>query len=325
MLAGIFKRAACVVAAVAGFALPASAASYNKVIAFGDSLSDNGNFFALTGGAQPQPGDYFIGRFSNGKVAVELLADGLGVTLKDYAVGGATTTLLNGAVTAADGFPPSLTNTGLLSQITQYKTDSGSVADPNALYFIWAGSNDIRYSAPADIPATIATAIGNLAGSVQQLYGIGARHFVLPLLPDLGLTPQGMENGPGFASVLTQISDGFNLNLTATYNQLLALPNLTFIPFDTSNFQRAVKNNPSTYGLSNVTNACFSGYVGEPGTQCLNPADFLYWDKVHPTTVAHQLIANQILAAAVPEPEMAFMMLSGLLVLAAARRRLRAA
>jgi phospholipase/lecithinase/hemolysin len=46
---------------------------------FGDSLSDTGNFFSATGGLIPPAIlGYKEGRFSNGSVAVEQLASGLG-------------------------------------------------------------------------------------------------------------------------------------------------------------------------------------------------------------------------------------------------------
>ncbi len=59
------------------------------IYVFGDSLSDNGNLFRLTGAS------YWMGRFSNGQVCVEQLARTFRATpnkLRDYALGGATTT-----------------------------------------------------------------------------------------------------------------------------------------------------------------------------------------------------------------------------------------
>ena len=77
---------------VAGLAAFASASTFTSVIVYGDSLSDNGNLYALTG--QP-PAPYYNGRFSNGPVAVEYLASTLGVPLSDFAWGGATTGIGN--------------------------------------------------------------------------------------------------------------------------------------------------------------------------------------------------------------------------------------
>jgi outer membrane lipase/esterase len=45
-----------------------SAAAFTNVIVYGDSLSDNGNLYALMG--EPPSSPYWMGRFSNGPVTV---------------------------------------------------------------------------------------------------------------------------------------------------------------------------------------------------------------------------------------------------------------
>ena len=51
----------------------ASAQSYNRLVVFGDSLSDNGNLYLATGGTTPTSPPYGAGRFSNGPVFTERL------------------------------------------------------------------------------------------------------------------------------------------------------------------------------------------------------------------------------------------------------------
>jgi Phospholipase/lecithinase/hemolysin len=75
MRSGMF-RAALFSASLLG-ALPAHAAAYSALYVFGDSLSDNGNIPAASGYRPSAP--YADGRFSNGPVAVEYLADNLGL------------------------------------------------------------------------------------------------------------------------------------------------------------------------------------------------------------------------------------------------------
>src|SRR5919108_3147959 len=90
------------------------AGPYTTVVMFGDSLSDNGNLLALTGGAVPAS-PYFAGRFSNGPVWVERLASALDVPLVNFAVGGALTGNGNLFETAlGTDFP------GLLEEIAQF-------------------------------------------------------------------------------------------------------------------------------------------------------------------------------------------------------------
>ena len=78
--------------AVSVFASIAAAAALphgviTNVVTFGDSVSDNGNTFRLTLGRIPPP-PYYKGRFSNGPVWVEYLADYLHAKLHDFAFGG---------------------------------------------------------------------------------------------------------------------------------------------------------------------------------------------------------------------------------------------
>jgi len=82
--------------------LALSASSYSSIVAFGDSLSDNGH--AEDG--------YGFGIFSNGDVWVEYLADSnnLNCTLYDYAYGGAKTDQSHIYYTDARGLTGRLTN-----------------------------------------------------------------------------------------------------------------------------------------------------------------------------------------------------------------------
>jgi phospholipase/lecithinase/hemolysin len=65
---------------------------------FGDSLSDIGNLFEKTAGLVPSSSRYFEGRFSNGPLAVEILAEALGLPSSrstNFAIGGARTDRTN--------------------------------------------------------------------------------------------------------------------------------------------------------------------------------------------------------------------------------------
>lgn len=290
-------------------AFAVSAPAFSGLYVLGDSLSDIGRVFAASGGTFPPP-PYFQGRFSNGPVAVEHLAAGLGLgtgQFVDLAVGGARTGL-DGSAGAG---------TGMLSQLAGLQAAlPGGQADPNALYFVWGGANDLRNG------VSIGEAIGNLGTIVSGLHTMGARKFLLPNLPDLGLTPEAREAGSSAGASF--VSGLFNQNLAATYSGLAAQwSDETFYYFDAMNAQRTITNGAPGNGFSNVSAGCLQPPNALVPTVCGTPGSYLYWDQIHPTAAAHQILGNQMLAA-VPEPQTLLMMAVGLLGLLAATRRRQA-
>ena len=89
------RKATSFAAFVAGMLLAmtsfASAGAYSNVFVYGDSLSDTGNIYFITGHTTPPSPPYYNGRFSNGPLAVEYLANALHSPLTSFAWGGATT------------------------------------------------------------------------------------------------------------------------------------------------------------------------------------------------------------------------------------------
>ncbi|MGD0961628.1 MAG: SGNH/GDSL hydrolase family protein [Methylomonas sp.] len=290
----------------------AQASAYDAVYAFGDSLSDNG---ALHPTNPPSP--YDNGRLSNGPVTVEYLANEVaGGNLIDYAVAGAETGLLNPALAGTQ-----YADTGVLSQVDGYQAAVAG-ADPNALYFIWAGANDLLdalsgnpANPQAALQSAIQTAIGNIVTEVDILESMGARHILVPNLSDLGLTPQIAALGGADVAIANQATESFDYALS------VALP-ANVIQFDTYGLVNAIVNDPSAYGFSDVTDACYNGV----NPACTNPDAYLFWDTLHPTTAADQLMAEaaQFAVAEVPEPEIAWLMLSGAGLLTGFFRRRKA-
>src|SRR5690348_2910935 len=132
----------------------AAAAQFDNVIVFGDSLSDNGNLSI----AEQLP--FAPSRFTTnpGLVAMEHVSDFYGITLTpslaggtDFAFGGA------GLNNNSPGTPSTVPT--LPIQLQAYLSATGGAADPNALYSVWGGANDLFYTA---------TSVG-AAATAQQL------------------------------------------------------------------------------------------------------------------------------------------------------------
>lgn len=276
---------------------------------FGDSLSDVGNFYALTNNQLPpsQLG-YFNGRFSNGPIWVDYLAPKLGVTSDirtNFAFPGSTTGTTN---TTIPGVLP-----GLQQQIASF-TQATPQADPNALYVLWAGANDYLGGQQTNPAVPVA----NLASAIQSLAGVGAKNFLVANLPDLGQVPLVRDRGPVVSQGATALTTGHNALLAqtlATLGNQLAPIGVNLIPLDVNTvFNRAIAN-PAQFGLTNTTDACLfpspilfpnTGGRPEPITICPNPNQYLFWDSLHPSTTAHGFVGEAafqtLSASAVPEP-----------------------
>lgn len=278
--------------------LKATAASFSQLYVFGDSLSDTGNSFQATG-IPPSP-PYFEGRFSNGPVWVEYLADDLGLSqnqLTNYAFGGANTGSANTLIPGVQGLP------GLEQQIDSFKASNTS-ADPNALYVVWAGAPDYLSGSTLN-PAV---PVNNLSTAVSSLANSGAENIVVVNLPDLGQIPATSSN-PLISTTLNTVSAVHNAGLSASLDALSQQTDTNIIQVDVNSlFNRAIAH-PAEFGFTNVTDACLAG-----NNVCSNPNDYLFWDTIHPTTKGHQLVGELALSAiesqAVPEPSTALGLLA---------------
>lgn len=296
---------------VALLAASSSALAYTKIEAFGDSLSDNGNLYALTqakiGVGLPVSPPYYDGRFSNGPVAVEIMAADMGLHLDDYAYGGAKTgtgnvnSLLNG--------------TGIQSQVNKYVSalsSAGQTADPNALYFVWGGANDMFANITSTTVAS--TAAANMESDITTLYNAGARDFFVPLMPDLSLTPWAATQDaatPGDKQASLDRTNEYTGLLTSDLGTLSStLPGINIQVFDTLTLQRNTFKLLGNLGY-NTTTPCLTGDYTSGGTVCSDPSHYIFWDDVHPTAVIQQSLGDSFAVAAVPETSPTLMMLVG--------------
>ena len=348
-------RSICRVFAAAAFTMAAGSASagYTAVNVFGDSLSDGGNallynlaspgvgaalgyFVPTNPGAPPYPPGATKYTNPGGTVAVELLAGRLGLPLApsvlggtNFATGGATTGTLNLAGDAAfvpnpspiPGVPPGtpffpgLAGIGIRTQVAQFVGAlGGSGADPGALYVVWGGPNDVFVNQALGSPQNPALSVANLAEATTTLYNAGARIILLPNMPDLGKTPAflGGPDAPG----ATGLTLAFNALLAnAILNLEGTLPGLDLLPFDTYTAFNDLLSNAGALGFTNTDTPCYL-----LGAAC-DPAQFVFWDFVHPTSVVQQIIGQGFFAAAVPEPHSTALIALGMLLIAGLRRR----
>lgn len=285
------------------FSSAASAGQFDKVVVFGDSLSDAGNI-SLATAPQIQPPLRFT--TNPGITSAEIVAANLGLPITpsllggtDYAFGGAG---LNNNVTA--GPIPTLPQ-----QLQMYLASTGGKADSRALYQVWGGANDIFFLTGTSTDPNVLAA-GTVAAATTevkllgQLQASGAKYVVVYNLPDIGKTPESIAGGPAAEAGGTQLALAFNGVLNAGISQL-SNNGLNVIPVNTFALLNEVIANPSAYGFTNVTQpACGAG---SSSVQC-GPAGsnlpytyaagtnqtYLFADGVHPTTAAHALLGQYV-------------------------------
>ena len=247
-------------------------APFDTVVIFGDSLSDNGNLYALDSTQVPSA-TYWQGRFSNGPVWGEYLTDVdlMDCALVDNAYAGAQT---SGAT------PP-----GVVQQVAGY-TGAATLPD-NALFVIWIGANDFLgggtdYEASVD---NIETALGALAT-------YGAESILILNLPDLGATPRSLALGDPAAAGATALTQAFNAELASAIDDfIVANPAITVYEMDIYSLFEDVVADPSLYGLTNATEVSPNYTVADVWD---NSAGYVFWDDIHPTTETHEEIANEV-------------------------------
>jgi outer membrane lipase/esterase len=328
--------------ALAGFcstalltASEAQAGNFSAEYVFGDSLSDNGNLAAAFGTDFPNPPS-FNNSFTNGKVAVQLLAESLGLSANaslwltapnvpagtNYAVGGATAAL---GTDLAPGV-----NINLPTQVGAYSLYASGQADPNALYVLMIGGNDVRNAALDGTGAPAVTeGVETELAAISTLSGEGAKHFLVVNVPNVGIIPEFAQENPTLAAGATAFSQLYDQELAAG---LAALdPSLgagaTLTDFDLYDYNAGLLAKAGELGFTNTTDPCYSNTpvsaASNTGCSAANIDSFIYWDDIHPTAGVHALWAEGF-EAAVPEPSTWAMLLIGFGALGFAGYRARA-
>jgi phospholipase/lecithinase/hemolysin len=305
------------VALIAVLSAPAYAGGSHQFVVFGDSLSDPGNFFIEYGlVSEPPympvpsaPYDIHGHHFSNGPTWIEQLTEELGSrdsgrpalarpgVYTNYAMGRAR------ARANAPVFPAF----DLSTQVGLFLNDFGGHAPARATYVIWIGANDLDDAigalqtdpSGATSIGIIQTALGTIAANIQALWGAGARAFLIPNEPDLGLTPAVRSAGPAAVGAATQLSEAFDAGLTQVLGGLQALPQIEFKTLDVFTLLHAVVSDPQAYRLRDAQDPCLTFFVSVDAI-CERQNRHLFWDGIHPTEAGHEIVedaAQQVLHA----------------------------
>ena len=289
-----------------GFAGSASAQSFSDVVVFGDSLSDSGNA-ALANGLPA--GNSFT--TNPDPVWAEIVAEAFGASGRNSLAGGPNYAFAGACVNPATpcstkGVVPTVTE-----QIGLHLSTRGGSADPNALYAVWGGANDVADSAVNDTANALGHALAAADVAVAQvrlLRKVGARLVVLANVPDISLTPYAVNLGPLVQGALGAFADEYNKKLHAGIRE----GEDGVVPVNLHALVREIAANPGAYGFTSVTGtACgapnagsavsiLCGPEGSPSPVTYAPGDnqtHLFADRSHPGGAAHAMMASLVTSA----------------------------
>jgi thermolabile hemolysin len=264
-----------------------------ELYVFGDSLSDEGNFYLASGGALPPTPLYYEGRFSNGPVWTETLARLMDEPTPNPSLIGGTNYAFNGS--RAAGASPYGTP-DLMMQVFAFLSENGCVANPSDTFVVWAGANDVFFGSAFGEQNYVPNAVESVEQSVRMLYQAGARKIVVLDLPLLGQTPF-FNKDPLASSALNAATESFNTLLARELRSLRReLRQARIADVRISKLFQTASRTPRLFGLRNVTDSATLfdpvsglGYSLPPNVR---PDQYLFWDSIHPTSQGHKIIAS---------------------------------
>ena len=241
-----------------------AATRFDRLIAFGDSLTDDGHGFD---------------RYTNGPVWVDYLAAGLAIpTVDNRAWGGAMT---------GYGNARALDWSGLGWQVDQFAPTPDLAT---TLFTVWIGTNDI-YDGDADV----AVSVGNVKHALDGLAAKGARHLMVVSLPDITLAPAyraGTQHAADTGRVrklVEEFNRALGVALTGSDDGFAARhPEVELYRVDAhALFDRIARDGT----FQNTTEPWLGTH------QCPEPDGHMWWDEWHPMTEVHRRVATEAAAA----------------------------
>ena len=301
-----------------------------RVLIFGDSLSDTGLLHNTTWGLVPKSLPYYNGAFSNGEVWSLLLKNELKgkIPVSNYAIGGAT----------AHFSVSHLIRYTLKEEVEKFARENANNEWKNQKKFlalVFMGANDYldrKNMQAAEQKAYVDKVIASIHSAVKSLMNRGIKKIALISLPDVGLTPECSQDykNQKLVSHLSLMHNNRLLDLVNSYKRRYPGTDYEFIYVNLMGIISQIVNETEQFNrryqlhITNVADSCWKGgyyahnkqkmgkrnkmysileqlpYTADiraalqvsanEGNLCSDPESYLFWDRVHPTAQVHEAI-----------------------------------
>ncbi|XP_039022244.1 GDSL esterase/lipase APG-like [Hibiscus syriacus] len=208
---------------------------------------------------------------------------------------------------------------GKLAKVAGSSKSASIIKD--ALYVLSAGSGDFLqnyYVNPLLNHAYTPDQYGSFlidafTTFVKNTYGLGARKIGVTSLPPLGCIPLARtlfgNHENGCVTRFNTDAQQFNKKLNAAAANLQKqYPDLRIVVFDIFKALLDIVKSPSNYGFVEAARGCCgtgtvetTEFLCNPHTlgTCSNASQYVFWDSVHPSQAANQVLADALIAQGV--------------------------
>ncbi|KAG9285244.1 hypothetical protein G9A89_002140 [Geosiphon pyriformis] len=263
------------------------------IVVFGDSLS-------VTNYTNTPSGLYYKGRFSNGRVWVEDVADAINSNVENYAYPYATTD--NDIIKSNYNIFNSQNSTeetvsSIVDQVEEFRKNGTDAGKYQTTHMIWAGSNDYMLIVDQNITnVKTEDIVKSIENSLKNLASAGARKFLVNNLPPLDFTPKYANSSREKKETLHNLILDHNNKLEIMVNTFTLTSSRIYARvFNIHNHTMNVINDPGKYEFENAKDPCYVKDNDGNSAQCSNPKKYVFWDDIHPTAAFHQWWADQII------------------------------
>ncbi len=293
-----------IVVSVSHVTVAQAQADFDRLVVFGDSLSDTGNLASVTANF---PFPFFENRISDGPVLVDYLAAQLGLQARaSQESAGNNFAVAGGNIVGVD-------REDLSSQISSFlaRTNSDDQTNSASLYFVMMGGNDLRdirsLNSPITAQARIDAVLDQLELQLTRLYDAGARTFLVANVANIGRIPETLarqNQDPDIAARAEAYVRLFNRGLVLRLDEFKRKSGVSLNLFDLFAELETLIENADALGFTQTEVGCFrlDGFRFE--SDCLFGARFdrfVFFDSIHPTGKANRL-ASAGLIDRIPQP-----------------------